>query len=73
MHLRINKCNSALPGSRVKKKGSMKKKVLNLRQFLKLTGAGSPQAQRIVMLRQSDLPEKTRQAKKVIGLGKDKK
>ncbi len=38
-----------------------------------LHGAGSPQAQRIVMLRQADLPEKTRQAKKVIGLGKDKK
>lgn len=33
-----------------------------------LHGAGSPQAQRIVMLRQADLPEKMRQAKKVIGL-----
>jgi 4-hydroxybutyryl-CoA dehydratase/vinylacetyl-CoA-Delta-isomerase len=33
-----------------------------------LHGAGSPQAQRIVMLRQADLPEKTRQAKKVIGI-----
>ena len=38
-----------------------------------LHGAGSPQAQRIVMLRQADIPEKTRQAKKVIGLGKDGK
>ncbi len=33
-----------------------------------LHGAGSPQAQRIVMLRQADLPEKARQAKKVIGI-----
>jgi 4-hydroxybutyryl-CoA dehydratase/vinylacetyl-CoA-Delta-isomerase len=38
-----------------------------------LHGAGSPQAQRIVMLRQADIPEKTRQAKKVIGLGRDGK
>jgi 4-hydroxybutyryl-CoA dehydratase/vinylacetyl-CoA-Delta-isomerase len=35
-----------------------------------LHGAGSPQAQRIVMLRQANLPEKARMAKKVIGLGK---
>ena len=38
-----------------------------------LHGAGSPQAQRIVMFRQADIPEKTRQAKKVIGLGRDGK
>jgi 4-hydroxybutyryl-CoA dehydratase/vinylacetyl-CoA-Delta-isomerase len=31
-------------------------------------GAGSPQAQRIVMLRQANLPEKARMAKKVIGI-----
>jgi 4-hydroxybutyryl-CoA dehydratase/vinylacetyl-CoA-Delta-isomerase len=36
-----------------------------------LHGAGSPQAQRIVMLRQANLPEKTRMAKKVIGIGKE--
>lgn len=36
-----------------------------------LHGAGSPQAQRIVMLRQANLPEKTRLAKKVIGLGRE--
>jgi 4-hydroxybutyryl-CoA dehydratase / vinylacetyl-CoA-Delta-isomerase len=34
-----------------------------------LHGAGSPQAQRIVMLRQGNLPEKARMAKKVLGLG----
>ena len=33
-----------------------------------LHGAGSPQAQRIVMLRQANLPEKTRLAKKVLGI-----
>jgi len=38
-----------------------------------LHGAGSPQAQRIVMLRQADVPEKMKQAKKVIGLGKERK
>lgn len=36
-----------------------------------LHGAGSPQAQRIVMLRQADLSGKARLAKKVIGLGKN--
>ena len=51
----------------------MGKRGMNRRDFLKLTGAGSPQAQRIVMLRQADLPEKARQAKKVIGLGQGKK
>ncbi|NJD63008.1 MAG: 4-hydroxybutyryl-CoA dehydratase [Deltaproteobacteria bacterium] len=35
-----------------------------------LHGAGSPQAQRIVMLRQANLPEKAKLARKVIGLGK---
>jgi 4-hydroxybutyryl-CoA dehydratase / vinylacetyl-CoA-Delta-isomerase len=34
-----------------------------------LHGAGSPQAQRIVMLRQADLPAKAKLARKVIGLG----
>ena len=34
-----------------------------------LHGAGSPQAQRIVMLRQGNLPEKARLAKKVLGIG----
>ncbi|MDX1814481.1 MAG: 4-hydroxyphenylacetate 3-hydroxylase C-terminal domain-containing protein, partial [Thermodesulfobacteriota bacterium] len=33
-----------------------------------LHGAGSPQAQRIVMLRQANLPEKAKMAKKVIGI-----
>ena len=33
-----------------------------------LHGAGSPQAQRIVMLRQADLPKKAEMAKKVIGI-----
>jgi 4-hydroxybutyryl-CoA dehydratase/vinylacetyl-CoA-Delta-isomerase len=33
-----------------------------------LHGAGSPQAQRIVMLRQANLPEKVKMAKKVIGI-----
>ncbi len=33
-----------------------------------LHGAGSPQAQRIVMLRQADLPGKARLAKKVLGI-----
>lgn len=36
-----------------------------------LHGAGSPQAQRIVMLRQADLERKTRLARKVIGIGKE--
>jgi 4-hydroxybutyryl-CoA dehydratase/vinylacetyl-CoA-Delta-isomerase len=34
-----------------------------------LHGAGSPQAQRIVMLRQADLPQKVQLARKVLGLG----
>lgn len=34
-----------------------------------LHGAGSPQAQRIVMLRQGNLPEKARLARKVLGIG----
>ena len=34
-----------------------------------LHGAGSPQAQRIVMLRQANLPEKAKLARKVLGLG----
>ncbi len=33
-----------------------------------LHGAGSPQAQRIVMLRQADLPAKAEAAKKVLGI-----
>jgi 4-hydroxybutyryl-CoA dehydratase/vinylacetyl-CoA-Delta-isomerase len=33
-----------------------------------LHGAGSPQAQRIVMLRQANLPEKTKLARKLLGL-----
>ncbi|HSM00655.1 MAG TPA: 4-hydroxyphenylacetate 3-hydroxylase C-terminal domain-containing protein, partial [Candidatus Limnocylindria bacterium] len=33
-----------------------------------LHGAGSPQAQRIVMLRQANLPEKAKMARKVIGI-----
>lgn len=36
-----------------------------------LHGAGSPQAQRIVMLRQAELERKTRLARKVIGIGKE--
>ena len=36
-----------------------------------LHGAGSPQAQRIVMLRQADLPGKAKMAKKVIGIGRE--
>jgi 4-hydroxybutyryl-CoA dehydratase/vinylacetyl-CoA-Delta-isomerase len=36
-----------------------------------LHGAGSPQAQRIVMLRQANLSEKSRMAKNVIGIGKE--
>jgi len=38
-----------------------------------LHGAGSPQAQRIVMLRQADLPRKAVMAKRVIGIGTDGK
>ncbi|MGE5189590.1 MAG: 4-hydroxyphenylacetate 3-hydroxylase C-terminal domain-containing protein [Gemmatimonadota bacterium] len=38
-----------------------------------LHGAGSPQAQRIVMLRQGRLEEKAKLARKVIGLGKGDK
>jgi len=38
-----------------------------------LHGAGSPQAQRIVMLRQARLEEKAKLARKVIGLGKGEK
>jgi hypothetical protein len=41
----------------------MKRRV-TLRQFLNPTGAGAPQAQRIVMLRQADLPEKTRRRRR---------
>jgi 4-hydroxybutyryl-CoA dehydratase/vinylacetyl-CoA-Delta-isomerase len=37
-----------------------------------LHGAGSPQAQRIVMLRQADVAEKMKQARKVIGLDEGK-
>jgi 4-hydroxybutyryl-CoA dehydratase/vinylacetyl-CoA-Delta-isomerase len=33
-----------------------------------LHGAGSPQAQRIGMLRQANLPEKTKLARKLLGL-----
>jgi 4-hydroxybutyryl-CoA dehydratase/vinylacetyl-CoA-Delta-isomerase len=36
-----------------------------------LHGAGSPQAQRIVMLRQANLPEKAKLARKVLGIGKE--
>jgi len=36
-----------------------------------LHGAGSPQAQRIVMLRQANLGEKARLARQVLGLGKE--
>jgi 4-hydroxybutyryl-CoA dehydratase/vinylacetyl-CoA-Delta-isomerase len=35
-----------------------------------LHGAGSPQAQRIVMLRQANLPEKANLARKLLGIGK---
>jgi 4-hydroxybutyryl-CoA dehydratase/vinylacetyl-CoA-Delta-isomerase len=35
-----------------------------------LHGAGSPQAQRIVMLRQANLPAKANLARKVLGLSK---
>jgi len=38
-----------------------------------LHGAGSPQAQRIVMLRQANLPQKAGMAKRVIGIGTDGK
>jgi len=37
-----------------------------------LHGAGSPQAQRIVMLRQGNVPEKMRMARKVLGLAEAK-
>ena len=36
-----------------------------------LHGAGSPQAQRIVMFRQADIPGKAGMARKVIGIGKE--
>lgn len=60
-----------ITGSRIIERGDGQEG-LNLRQVLNPIGAGPPQAQRIVMLRQADLPEKTRRAKKVIGRGKRK-